>query len=410
MVAPVPAERGIIPPHAGRPRNRLALAVGMSLGRVDPARRARSRRRLRPRPAHALSELAGFCRRRRRSRRSRARCAQGSRRGRGSRRGHRGGALALRARRIRRRGRDQLPPPTAFSGSRRRIAFRGRADLRNLRSRQRALWPTEQPGVPAATQRAAPQPGTLGRGCVRTGAGFRAEAGGDPACLRRAGGQEFGTAGCGPCVIRRLGDCARMRRSNERRSPMLSGSLVAVVTPMQDDGRLDFERFKSLIDFHIEQGSDAIVVVGTTGESPTVDFDEHKELIRLAVAHARGRIPIVAGTGGNSTAEAIELTQSAKNAGADACLSVVPYYNKPTQEGLYRHFRTIAERVDLPLLLYNVPGRTVADLANDTILRLAEVPGIVGIKDATADLGRGSELIKALGAASRREFAVYSGD
>ncbi|HYS51797.1 MAG TPA: dihydrodipicolinate synthase family protein, partial [Burkholderiales bacterium] len=125
---------------------------------------------------------------------------------------------------------------------------------------------------------------------------------------------------------------------------MLSGSIVAIVTPMQDDGRLDFERFKSLIDFHIEQGSDGIVVVGTTGESPTVNFDEHKELIRLAVAHARGRIPIVAGTGGNSTVEAIELTQSAKNAGADACLSVVPYYNKPTQEGMYRHFRTIAEK------------------------------------------------------------------
>src|SRR5881396_2108581 len=181
---------------------------------------------------------------------------------------------------------------------------------------------------------------------------------------------------------------------------MLSGSLVAVVTPMQDDGRLDFERFKSLIDFHIEQGSDAIVVVGTTGESPTVDFDEHKELIRLAVAHARGRIPIVAGTGGNSTAEAIELTQSAKNAGADACLSVVPYYNKPTQEGLYRHFRTIAERV------YNVPGRTVADLANETTLRLAQIPNIIGIKDATASIERGSDLLRR----APKDFAVYSGD
>src|SRR5258705_6230949 len=187
---------------------------------------------------------------------------------------------------------------------------------------------------------------------------------------------------------------------------MLSGSIVAIVTPMQDDGRLDFERFKSLIDFHIEQGSDGIVVVGTTGESPTVNFDEHKELIRLAVAHARGRIPIVAGTGGNSTVEAIELTQSAKNAGADACLSVVPYYNKPTQEGMYRHFRTIAEKVDIPLLLYNVPGRTVADLAGETTLRLAQIPGIVGIKDATTSIERGSELLRR----APKTFSVYSGD
>src|SRR6266852_1624232 len=169
---------------------------------------------------------------------------------------------------------------------------------------------------------------------------------------------------------------------------MLSGSIVAIVTPMQDDGRLDFERFKALIDFHIEQGTDGIVVVGTTGESPTVDFDEHKELIRLAVAHSRGRITVVAGTGGNSTAEAIELAQSAKNAGADASLSVVPYYNKPTQEGLYRHVRTIA------------------DLANETTLRLAQIPGIVGIKDATANIERGSELLRR----APKDFAVYSGD
>jgi 4-hydroxy-tetrahydrodipicolinate synthase len=187
---------------------------------------------------------------------------------------------------------------------------------------------------------------------------------------------------------------------------MISGSIVAIVTPMQDDGRLDFERFKTLIDFHIEQGTDGIVVVGTTGESPTVDFDEHKELIRLAVAHARGRVTIVAGTGGNSTSEAIELTQSAKNTGADACLSVVPYYNKPTQEGLYRHFRTIAEAVDIPLIVYNVPGRTVADLGNDTMLRLAQVPNILGIKDATANIERGSDLLRR----APKGFAVYSGD
>src|SRR3989475_1606710 len=187
---------------------------------------------------------------------------------------------------------------------------------------------------------------------------------------------------------------------------MLSGSIVAIVTPMQEDGRLDFERFKSLIDFHIEQGTDGIVVVGTTGESPTVDFDEHKELIRLAIAHARGRVPIVAGTGGNSTAEAIELTQSAKNAGADACLSVVPYYNKPTQEALSRPFRTIAEKVDIAQIVYNVPGRTVADLASETTLRLAQIPNIIGIKDATASIERGSDLLRR----APKGFMVYSDD
>ncbi|MDH4175146.1 MAG: 4-hydroxy-tetrahydrodipicolinate synthase, partial [Betaproteobacteria bacterium] len=145
---------------------------------------------------------------------------------------------------------------------------------------------------------------------------------------------------------------------------------------------------------------------GTTGRSPTVDFDEHKELIRVAVDHAKGRIPIVAGTGGNSTAEAVELTASAKKAGATACLSVVPYYNKPAQEGLYRHFRKVAETVDLPMIVYNVPGRTVADLHNDTLLRLAQLPGIIGVKDATANIERGTDLIKRL----PRGFAIYSGD
>src|SRR5713226_719794 len=187
---------------------------------------------------------------------------------------------------------------------------------------------------------------------------------------------------------------------------MLTGSIVAIVTPMQDDGRLDYPRFKALIDFHIEQGTDGIVVVGTTGESPTVDFDEHKELIRVAVAHAHGRIPIVAGTGGNSTAEAIELAESAKNAGADASLSVVPYYNKPTQEGLYRHFKAIAESADIPVILYNVPGRTVADLQNDTVIRLAQVPNIVGIKEATSSVERVQDLMKRCG----KEFLVFSGD
>ncbi len=191
---------------------------------------------------------------------------------------------------------------------------------------------------------------------------------------------------------------------------MLTGSLVAIATPMGKGGSLDLPVLGKLIDFHVANGTAGIVAVGTTGESPTVDFDEHCLLIKAAVQHARGRIPIVAGTGANSTSEAISLTAYAKEAGAHSCLSVVPYYNKPTQEGLYRHFRAIAETVDLPLILYNVPGRTVADLANDTVLRLAQVPGIVGIKDATADLGRGSELVKALAAAKMRDFAIYSGD
>ncbi|MGH8704482.1 MAG: 4-hydroxy-tetrahydrodipicolinate synthase [Burkholderiales bacterium] len=187
---------------------------------------------------------------------------------------------------------------------------------------------------------------------------------------------------------------------------MITGSLVAIITPMLEDGRLDYARFRNLIDWHIAEGTDGVVVVGTTGESPTVDFDEHKELIRIAVAHAKGRIPVIAGTGGNSTAEAIDLTESAKKAGATACLSVVPYYNKPTQEGLFRHFRKIAETVDLPMVVYNVPWRTVADLQNDTVLRLAQVPGIIGIKDATANIERGTDLIKR----APRNFAIYSGE
>jgi 4-hydroxy-tetrahydrodipicolinate synthase len=188
---------------------------------------------------------------------------------------------------------------------------------------------------------------------------------------------------------------------------MITGSLVAIVTPMKEqDGALDLAAFRKLIDWHVAEGTDGIVVVGTTGESPTVDFDEHKELIRIAVQHSKGRIPIIAGTGGNSTAEAIELTESAKKAGATASLSVVPYYNKPTQEGMYQHFRKIAETVDLPMILYNVPTRTVADMQNDTVLRLAEVPGIIGIKDASANIERGTDLIRRL----PRHFAIYSGE
>ncbi|MBA4742443.1 MAG: 4-hydroxy-tetrahydrodipicolinate synthase [Azoarcus sp.] len=187
---------------------------------------------------------------------------------------------------------------------------------------------------------------------------------------------------------------------------MITGSLVAIVTPMLEDGRLDYPRLRSLIDFHAEQGTDGIVIVGTSGESPTVDMDEHCELIRVAVEHAGERIPVLAGTGANSTSEAIELASYAAKVGARAHLSVVPYYNKPTQEGLYRHFRTIAEAVDLPLVLYNVPGRTVTDMANDTTLRLAEIPNIVGIKDASGSLDRLCDLVER----APEGFALYSGD
>ena len=175
---------------------------------------------------------------------------------------------------------------------------------------------------------------------------------------------------------------------------MIKGSIVAIVTPMQEDGSLDLAAFRALIDFHIEQGTDGIVVVGTTGESPTVNVEEHELLIAEAVKHAAKRIPIIAGTGANSTSEAIELAAFSKKAGADASLTVVPYYNKPTQEGLYLHFKAIAEAVDMPHILYNVPGRTVADMNNDTVLRLAQIPNIVGIKDATGNIERGSDLLQ----------------
>src|SRR6266498_263615 len=232
------------------------------------------------------------------------------------------------------------------------------------------------------------------------------------------------SSGSPPSVDRARGrpSCARRNQRPPRRIecgkipffpktvPMLTGSLVAIATPMRAGGALDLPALGRLIDFHIASGTAGIVIVGTTGESPTVDFDEHCLLIKSAVDFARGRIPVIAGTGANSTSEATELTAYAKSVGVQSGLSVVPYYNKPTQDGLYRHFRAVAEKVDLPLILYNVPGRTVADLANDTVLRLAQVPGIVGIKDATADLGRGSELIRSLAVAGKSDFAVYSGD
>jgi 4-hydroxy-tetrahydrodipicolinate synthase len=187
---------------------------------------------------------------------------------------------------------------------------------------------------------------------------------------------------------------------------MIRGSIVAIVSPMLDDGSLDLEGLRRLIDWHIAEGTDGIVIVGTTGESPTVDYEEHCLLIRTAIEQAGRRVPVIAGTGGNSTREAIELQAYARKAGADMCLSVVPYYNKPTQEGLYRHFKAIAEAVDIPMILYNVPGRTVCDMQNDTALRLAQVPNIVGIKDATGNLERGSDLIHR----APKGLAIYSGD
>jgi 4-hydroxy-tetrahydrodipicolinate synthase len=187
---------------------------------------------------------------------------------------------------------------------------------------------------------------------------------------------------------------------------ILTGSLVAIVTPMLPDGAIDFARLKALIDWHVAEGTDGIVIVGTTGESATVDFDEHFSLIKAAVEYTAKRVPVIAGAGANSTKEAVHLTEFSKRAGADYVLSVVPYYNKPTQEGMYQHFRTIADAVDIPVILYNVPGRTVADMHNDTTLRLAQIPNIVGIKDATGDMARGTDLLKR----APKDFVIYSGD
>ena len=184
------------------------------------------------------------------------------------------------------------------------------------------------------------------------------------------------------------------------------GSIVALVTPMLDNGDIDYPGLRRLIDWHIAEGTGCIGVVGTTGESPTVTVEEHCEIIRVAVEHAKGRVPIMAGAGGNSTREAIELSRYAKKVGADCTLQVVPYYNKPSQEGLYRHFRAIVEAVDVPMVLYNVPGRTVADLQHDTVLKLAQIDGIVGIKEATGNIERAAWLIKQ----APRGFSIYSGD
>jgi 4-hydroxy-tetrahydrodipicolinate synthase len=184
------------------------------------------------------------------------------------------------------------------------------------------------------------------------------------------------------------------------------GSIVAMITPMQADGSVDYAALRHLIDWHIAEGTDCIGVVGTTGESPTVTVDEHCEIIRVSVEHAKGRIPIMAGTGANSTAEAIELSRFARKVGADCSLSVVPYYNRPSQTGIYQHFKAIAQAVDIPMVLYNVPGRTVADMQTETTLRLAQLPGIIGVKEASGNIERACALIKA----APKGFSIYSGD
>jgi 4-hydroxy-tetrahydrodipicolinate synthase len=186
----------------------------------------------------------------------------------------------------------------------------------------------------------------------------------------------------------------------------IRGSIPAIVTPMHEDGSLDLPAFRKLIDWHVEEGSNGLVVVGTSGESATLSVEEHVLMVKTAVEHTARRFPIIAGAGGNSTSEAIELARAAKEVGADATLQVVPYYNKPTQEGMYQHFRKIAESVDLPVILYNVPGRTVADMNHDTVIRLASVPGIIGVKEATGNIDRAANLIKEAPA----HFAIYSGD
>lgn len=192
---------------------------------------------------------------------------------------------------------------------------------------------------------------------------------------------------------------------------LIHGSMVALVTPMTPDGAVDWEAYGRLIEWHIASGTDGIVAMGTTGESPTLDVDEHNEVVSFTVKTVAGRVPVIAGTGGNSTAEAIALTQHARDVGADVSLQVVPYYNKPTQEGLYQHFKAIAEAVNMPMWLYNVPGRTVADLKNDTVLRLAQIPNIVGLKDATGDIARAIDLLRRLPeVVGDKEFVVYSGN
>jgi len=186
----------------------------------------------------------------------------------------------------------------------------------------------------------------------------------------------------------------------------LVGSIVALVTPMQEDGSVDYAALRNLIDWHIAEGTACVCVVGTTGESPTVSMEENREVIRAAVEHAAGRLPIMAGTGANSTSEAIELSHYAKQVGADCTLSVVPYYNKPSQEGIYQHYKAIAEAVDIPMMLYNVPGRTVADMAPETALRCATLPGVFGIKEASGNIERAAFLIKN----APKGFSIYSGD
>lgn len=192
-----------------------------------------------------------------------------------------------------------------------------------------------------------------------------------------------------------------------QQAQIIRGSIVAIVTPMLEDGSVDWKGLEKLVEWHIEQGTNSIVAVGTTGEASTLSVAEHALVIKEIIRVANKRIPIIAGTGANSTHEAIELTKEAKDLGADAALLVTPYYNKPTQEGLYQHYKAIAEAVDLPIILYNVPGRTGVDMQNETVIRLADIPNIVGIKDATGDITRGQALIEGL---QGKSMTVYSGD
>ena len=187
---------------------------------------------------------------------------------------------------------------------------------------------------------------------------------------------------------------------------MLKGSLVALITPMNQDGSINYEQLHDLIDWHIENGTDGIVAVGTTGESATLPVEEHLAVIEATVKHVNKRVPVIAGTGANNTVEAIALSKAAEQAGADYTLSVVPYYNKPSQEGIYQHFKAIAEATSIPMIIYNVPGRTVVSMSNDTILRLAEIPNIVGVKEASGNIGNNIELINSV----PKGFAVFSGD
>ncbi len=378
-----------------------ALALGVPLGAADPPRRARARPGLRQRPPRALAGGTGLRRHRRRPRRGRAgsRCAPSPR----------CSWPTWKARPGRCRASASMPwsSPTTCGGR---------------------LWPEL---LAALADGGVLIYETFADGNQSVGKPSRAD------FLLRHGellevarglrivAYEDGFLEPPPRYVQRIAAVADCRRRpalpalgracrgrvksadcKELRMNPIVGSIVALVTPMHEDGSVDYAALRRLIDWHIAEGTDCIGVVGTTGESPTVSMEENCEIIRVAVEQAAGRVPIMAGTGANATSEAIELTRYAKKVGADCHLSVVPYYNRPSQEGIYQHFRAVAEAVDLPMVLYNVPGRTVADMQHDTVVRLAQVDGIVGLKDATGDIARAAWLIKRL----PKSFSLYSGD